>query len=341
MPSKAQLSPTAIVEVNRHFSTKPKYLPLSIEFGIYGTRGATVGARYDVKEWKMTTCFRFVGIAILLMGLALAGCRGGPSAWVVQTETRSLDVARTVTDEAREAVELGEVTALEVRTHNGSITCTGAPVGEVGTVRVIKKAGGCTHQDAEAAMAAIETFVEPAKGGSYRVGWRWARPRARTWSAKVSFEITVAEDVRLDLTTHNGYIDARGMAAAVTATSHNGRLILETKGDRLHAETHNGEIEATFSGQDVKLVTHNGSVQADLRDCLAPHGAIDTRNGAVHLIVGDDASTRLRANTANGRITCQLPLTDKSASRRMLVGTLGAGTGLLTVETHNGTIRIW
>ncbi len=69
-----------------------------------------------------------------------------------------------------------------------------------GTITVTKKARAYDLVEAEAALAAIEVFVERQAGGKCKVGWRWTEPKRWSWQASVDFEITASQDLAIDLT---------------------------------------------------------------------------------------------------------------------------------------------
>ncbi|MCH7808293.1 MAG: DUF4097 family beta strand repeat protein [Planctomycetes bacterium] len=267
------------------------------------------------------------------------------------------------------------LSALEVRTHNGSITFVGGEENEP-VATVTKKGGGATLSDAEDALASIEVFVEPGDAGLQKLGWRWKTTRRSSWSANVSFDIRAPRSLDLTFETHNGAIEARGADGDVTTTTHNGSVTVtdvrgvvkatthngsvevsgitgdvrltthnggveaDSAGGAQFCKTHNGAIVSTYSGDAITLETHNGSVKADVTKCGPVGGSITTHNGSVKLFVGDATSTTLNCETHRGAINCEPPLADRQASKRRLSGVLGEGGASLDVQTHNGSIHI-
>lgn len=274
---------------------------------------------------------RILGIAAILPALACNGCIivgiswGGPSHWTEsQTQRLELDTAN--------------LSALEVRTHNGSIAFSGQS--DAAYVEVTTKAGGCSVEDAENALDAIDVYVEPAGAGVQRVGWRWSGLKAPTWRARVSFDIHGPGDIDLKANTHNGPIKVGGVAGDVNVVTHNGRINVESSAGKLYAQTHNGGISAVYAGDEVTLATHNGQIVADLTGCRAVDGSITTHNGSVEVAVGDSTSAKLTCRAHNGGIRCSVPLVESEIKRRRLTGTIGTGEGRLSLTTHNGSVRI-
>ena len=247
----------------------------------------------------------------------------------------------TETTTERIALDAGDLSALEVRTHNGSIRFQSQPAdGTEPYVIVTKKAGGRTHEAALEAMEALEVFVEPTGPGAQRIGSRWNGVKHSGWRRHVSFEIHAPANLRLDAQTHNGSIKIAGVSGDVKVVTHNGPINVESAEGSLYARTHNGGIVASYTGEEVILKTHNGRVVADLNRCGVVDGTIVTHNGGVEVVVGDETSVVLKARTHNGSISCGVPLTESEATRRRLTGRIGSGQGSLAVTTHNGSVRV-
>lgn len=99
--------------------------------------------------------------------------------------------ARAWTEESKERIELNaeDISSIEVVTHNGRIAFTGQSSGELAHVSVTKKGGGRTSDDAQAALDAIDVFVEEEADGVHRMGWRWHGIKKQSWRAVVSFDV--------------------------------------------------------------------------------------------------------------------------------------------------------
>lgn len=276
---------------------------------------------------------RILGLAAILPALASNGCIivgiswDGPSLWT-ETQTQRLDL------------DTAGLSGIEVKTHNGSIAFGVESASGGAFVDVTKKGGGLTPADAESALDAIDVYVEPAGAGLTRIGWKWNRIKARTWRARVSFDIHGPGDIDLKANTHNGPIKVGGVAGDVNVVTHNGRINVESSAGKLYAQTHNGGISAVYAGDEVTLVTHNGRIVADLTGCGVVNGSMTTHNGSVEVSVGDSTSARLTCRTHNGGFRISVPLNESEISRRRLTGTIGTGEGRLSLTTHNGSVRI-
>jgi hypothetical protein len=271
----------------------------------------------------------------LLLSLASSGCIvviADVDGWEEHSRAK-------VTNTEERTFETTGVGGLDVETHNGSVTFNGQSGEGAGQVTITKIARGSDQEEAQAAMDAIEVYVEP-KGDAVQLGWRWKNHKKRNWSADVNFDIKAPGRMHLDVETHNGEIKVAGVTGDVDIETHNGEINVNAAGKSLEAESHNGEINAVFAGTSIDLSSHNGEVTADLSRCAQVTGSVTSHNGAVQVSVGTGTSASLEARSSNGGIDCEAPLTDMKKSRRSLDGTLGSGGGKLEIETHNGAIAI-
>ena len=244
-------------------------------------------------------------------------------------------------EEQRVSLDGSALRGVYVKTHSGSVSVAALGEDESEAYVVYRPKGGAhSTGQAQAALDAIDVFVDQAPEGTYRIGWRWREPRKSSWSAQVSFDVHLPAASDVKVRTHNGGVTVASMNGQADIVTHNGSITVQSSGDRLEAETHNGRIAATFSGKDVVLTTHNGRIVADLGQCAAIDGRIVTHNGSVHVTMGEEASTMVHASTHNGGITCHVPLQESTIKRRTLKGRIGTGDGSLSINTHNGSVRI-
>lgn len=266
-------------------------------------------------------------IGILSLSL-LTGCRIGSTVWTeAVVETRE--------------VAASTVSAWEIRTDNGTIEYVVAnPPAAQAKVTITSKGGGKTLDEAKLALAAIEVYLESGEGGLQRVGYRWKGARSPNWNASVNVHIAGPAAVHMDAESHNGGINVRGVQGNVKLVTHNGRIKASSGGGTLTVDTHNGGIEVVYAGPTLRAKTHNGGVEVDLREAAAIGGTITTHNGGIVLAVSDKTSTMLSGETENGSVTIDVPLGEAKTSRTEFSGKLGAGGEALTLETHNGGIRV-
>lgn len=141
----------------------------------------------------------------------------------------------------------------------------------------------------------------------------------------VDFTVHVPTGVELVAETVNGGIDGEGLRGDVQAATVNGGISVSSTG-RVEASTVNGGIDAA-SGRG----TWEGTLE------------FSTVNGSIHLRLPADTGAEVEAETVNGGLSSDFPLTieaNQNWGPRRMVGTIGGGGGRLRLETVNGEIEI-
>lgn len=219
---------------------------------------------------------------------------------------------------------------LEIKGVNGGIEASGgAGEAEVRALKTARRSDPDSveikvieHADGVTICAVYPTPREASRPNECRPG-EGGRMSTRDNDVQVKFVVRVPAGVRLLARTVNGGISARGLDADTQAHTVNGSIKVETEG-RAEAQTVNGSIEASMGRAD-----WDGKNE------------FKTVNGAIHLDLPGDLSTEVRAQTVNGDIETDFPLTVKGRfSRRSLQGTIGGGGRELELETVNGGIRL-
>ncbi len=139
----------------------------------------------------------------------------------------------------------------------------------------------------------------------------------------VDFEVQVPAGIEFNGQTVNGEMRAEGLKGDVRASSVNGSVRVSTTG-LAEASTVNGSVYAEMG-------------RADWTNDLE----FSTVNGGITLILPGKLDTEIRANTVNGDIETDWPLTISGRfSNRRIRGTIGAGGRGLNLSTVNGEIRL-
>jgi len=155
---------------------------------------------------------------------------------------------------------------------------------------------------------------QPGEGG---------RMSVKDNDVQVAFTVHVPAGVRFVGRTVNGGVKAAALQGDVEAYTVNGGVKIATSGNA-RAETVNGSIVATAGRAD-----WTGTAE------------FKTVNGSITVELPDGAGAEVKAQTVNGDIETDFPLTVKGRfSRRRLSGTLGGGGRELRLETVNGGIRL-
>jgi DUF4097 and DUF4098 domain-containing protein YvlB len=139
----------------------------------------------------------------------------------------------------------------------------------------------------------------------------------------VDFEVQVPAGVEFNGQTVNGEMSAEGLKADVRASTVNGSVRVTTTG-LAEASTVNGSVYAQMG-------------RSDWTDDLE----FSTVNGGITLVLPGALNAELRANTVNGDIETDWPLTITGRfSQRRVRGTIGTGGRGLSLSTVNGEIRL-
>jgi DUF4097 and DUF4098 domain-containing protein YvlB len=207
---------------------------------------------------------------------------------------------------------------------NGDISIVGGS-GDKVTLVAKKKAGSQEYLDE------LKIVVD-ANSDYLRIETRHPKSDDRWYkwdsdsSGSVSFVLEVPSTVNLDtISTVNGDVEIVAVAG------------------RVKAETVNGSLEAAGLMGDVNLETVNGSVRAEF-DQLGTDQRVtaDAVNGRITVVLPDNASARVEAETVNGSIDAdQFGLeAEKGFVGRDLSGEIGGGDARISLDTVNGSIKI-
>ena len=219
---------------------------------------------------------------------------------------------------------------VEIKGVNGDIIAQRAAGGEI-EVRAEKRAGrsdvnavrievvdhgeGVTLCAVYPSFRGRENTCEPGSGG---------RSNIQNNDVRVTFYVSVPENVAFRGSTVNGDVEVHDLASDVGAKSVNGDIEISTTGFA-EASTVNGSIDAAMERYNI---------EAGL--------SFSTVNGSISLDLPDDVSADLDARWVNGRLEADLPFRlIGRASRHSAKGVLGEGGPELNLKTVNGSIHVF
>ena len=225
-------------------------------------------------------------------------------------------------------------------TYNGSITIKGMDVMECTiTATIIAHA----EDEIDAQRLAEETTVEllPINGGLEVIIDKPQSKRRR--SVSVNLDISIPNQVDLDITTKNGEVIISDVMGDVRGKSYNGEIIAEITSGDVQLETYNGDVSCKSISGRAQITSYNGDLEAIYSgDGASPCDiSMKTYNGSIDFISPPGFSAIINASTQNGSIKSDLPIkvTGKSKKNK-LRGTLGRGRGRLYLASYNGSIKI-
>lgn len=103
----------------------------------------------------------------------------------------------------------------------------------------------------------------------------------------------------------------------------------------------NGAIEAAGLAAGGRLDTVNGAIHASFSAVgTADRIVLDTVNGACTVVLPPDAAFTLDADTVNGRVSCDFPITISKSTRRHLKGAVNGGGATIVLDSVNGSLSI-
>ena len=228
----------------------------------------------------------------------------------------------------------------EAKTHNGSITITGADVTDCNlTATIVGRA--VTEEDAKDVAEQTTVTLEPFGD---KLICKIEKPKTMiNRSVSVGLNVTVPNKTSLESATHNGGVKITDITGEIDATTHNGGITATQIAGDTKLKTHNGGITCKEISGDAQLRTHNGGIKIYYSEAAKPacDVSVVTHNGGVEFTAPPNFSAKVEASTHNGSIITDLPITViGKVSKRKLTGTIGKGEGKLRLETHNGSIKI-
>lgn len=167
--------------------------------------------------------------------------------------------------------------------------------------------------DASADRLVIKTKHE-------KIGWKFWKGR----TAEVRYKLRVPAGVSLKkIDVVNADVRVRGVQGYVDLDSVNGSIEAEGLAAGGRFDTVNGSIRATFA----KISPSDRIV-------------LDTVNGTCTAILPPDAAFTVKADSVNGRISCDYPITISKSGRRHLNGSVNGGGAEIVLDSVNGSLSV-
>jgi DUF4097 and DUF4098 domain-containing protein YvlB len=125
--------------------------------------------------------------------------------------------------------------------------------------------------------------------------------------------------------------------------------VVELSSDNIYAEqalgpvvltTHDRNVHLERVAGDLTVTDRNGTVDLTAAPPLG-NVSIEDRNGSVKMVVPEKAGFSVQANTSDGEISTDFPLTTQGDDRkRTLIGHVGAGGSAVRITTAHGDISL-
>ncbi len=155
----------------------------------------------------------------------------------------------------------------------------------------------------------------------YEKKWKfWENARA-----EVRYKLMVPAGVSLDkIDVVNSSIRVTGVKGSVNLDSVNGSIEADGLAGAGRFDTVNGSITASYA-----------AMPASSDDI-----SLDTVNGSCTLKLPAGASFKLDADTVNGHVSCDFPITLEKSGRHKLRGTVASGANKVKLDSVNGGLTV-
>lgn len=249
---------------------------------------------------------------------------------------------------------------LGVNTSSGSITVRGAETSRCEVHAKIRVGAMSEAQAREIAEQISVRLVETDRGIDIEV----ERPKLRNVSISISYEISVPHATSVVCHASSGSVRLYDLEGRFDASASSGSVHAEDlSGAEAKLHSSSGSVRLTRARVDAcDLYTSSGSVRADQITCPAikarassgsvtvvctadtpPNLVADcsSSSGSVTLTVPSNYSGRVNMSTSSGSASSDFPIAlEGKKSRKRLAGTIGEGSGRITLKTSSGSVRL-
>jgi hypothetical protein len=176
-----------------------------------------------------------------------------------------------------------------------------------------------------------------------------ARQRNAQWGVhwdlhqRADVTIHTPREGRFQLRTHDGKLEVSELKGELDLRTGDGKLIASKLDGELRAQTGDGgmNVSGRFDGLDAR--SGDGRVEIEALDGskMGQEWTLRAGDGSIRLRLPRDFSALLEAHTGDGHIDLDVPITMRGRlGGNDIRGALNNGTGLLSLRTGDGTIRI-
>ncbi len=243
-----------------------------------------------------------------------------------------------------------------VQTFNGTVDVVTGSDPQAVKIDVTKRGGGNSQQAAEDDLKNVEVTMTQ-EGDTIRVVARRTDQRVDIGNSGASAELRVPNGTILDVRSSNGAVTTSGPVGDVKAETSTGRIDVRGALGQLDLTTSNGSINANGGSGLMQLETSNGPITVDadnvtvsghtsngpinVTGSLTGHNDLRTSNGSIVVTLPASAAFAVNADTSNGKVSSDFPVTSTDSGDTYLRGTVGSDPGTtLELHTSNGPISI-
>jgi putative adhesin len=248
---------------------------------------------------------------------------------------------RQATEEEEEwTFDGASVNLIHAEAASGNIELTGTDADQI-HVHALKRVHG-RDEEAVREFAQEMKLRAVADSGTLRLYQEPPQP-PKGVRAEVRYSIQCPASVAAELRLVNGNVACEGIHGNADAQTTNGNAKLRRCSGRIRACTRNGNARAQLDElrEECVLETTNGNVSVEVSSGQGQLTAT-SRNGNVHVSLPPEFCGKVDAQTTNGTVVSDVPLTHVSEQKRnLLIGQLGEDGGAeLRLHTLNGNVRL-
>ena len=159
----------------------------------------------------------------------------------------------------------------------------------------------------------------------------------------VQVQVEVPPQTALDLHSGDGHIGVTGVTSQARLDTGDGHISVQNFNGGLRAHTGDGHMSIDGVFTNIDLRTGDGHIDLTVRPGSKMSGGwlIHTSDGRVEARLPQDLAAELYAQTGDGHIQLDLPVTvNGSIERSRIRGKINGGGPLLEISTGDGSIHI-
>jgi DUF4097 and DUF4098 domain-containing protein YvlB len=187
------------------------------------------------------------------------------------------------------------------------------------------------------------TVIESQDGSRVSIELKFRREFGVHVNRRLDLVLRVPSRSTLDINTSDGRVEVSGIRGDVQLRTGDGGIDASDIEGRLTASSGDGHVTVGGRLDALDLHTGDGRIEASARPGSEISSAwrLTTGDGSIALRLPDGFKANLEADTGDGEVSADVPVTlSGRISRSHAHGTINGGGGILRLHTGDGSIRI-
>lgn len=159
----------------------------------------------------------------------------------------------------------------------------------------------------------------------------------------IRVEVTVPRESDLDLRSGDGNLRVNDVRGNLQLESNDGDIRIRGAEGLLHANTHDGNVDIDGRFDLLNVKTGDGNIDAKVSAGQSPQPGwmLRTSDGNIRLTLPDNFAADLSAQTGDGAVKVDFPMTTSGSNQENTVrGKINGGGVSIEVETSDGDVRV-